>query len=89
MLAIFIATVKEEDYPVLLRIGDASEFPGQYCEFLRLVERRRREFQELGYQTKTVVVDPARLRCARARRGCTTYADLLKYAAKNVGRNRG
>lgn len=86
MLAIYIAVVEEQDYPSLLRIGDASEFPKRYCEFLQLVERRRREFQELGYQTKTVWVDPAKLRCARARRQCATYADLLRYAAKNVGR---
>lgn len=82
MLAIYVAAVKEEDYPSLRRIGDAREFPDRYCEFLQLVERRRREFQELGYHTKTVFIDPAELRCVRARRGCATYADLLKYAAK-------
>ena len=79
---IYVAAVKEEDYPDLLRIGDASEFPQRYEEFLQLVGRRRKEFQELGYRTQTVFVDPAELRCARARQQCATYADLLRYAAK-------
>lgn len=82
MQKIYVAVVKEEDYPALLKIADAREFPEQHTEFLQLVERRRREFQELGYHTQTVTVDPAELRCARARRHCATYADLLRYAAK-------
>ena len=79
---IYVAVVKEEDYPALLRIGDASEFPEKYGEFLQLVERHRKEFQMLGYRTKSVFVDPGKLRCARALRRCATYADLLRYAAK-------
>jgi hypothetical protein len=79
---IYVAAVKEENYPALLRIGDASEFPERYEEFLLLVERRRKEFRELGYHTQTVFVDPDELRCARARQRCATYGDLLRYAAK-------
>jgi hypothetical protein len=82
MQKIYVAAVKEEDYPALLRIGDASQFPARYEEFLQFVEQRRREFQQLGYHTQTVMVDPASVRCMRARRQCATYADLLKYAAK-------